>query len=144
MAQEAIDSRVTPLPAESRPLEQCIGQILRQDVYAERDNPPFDRVCMDGIAIASAALGSGLRRFTIESIQAAGAPAIALSRAENAIEVMIRLSVKRFERGSGAVESEGILTILRLVRPSAVPEEMHEIGRYHRHPNQAHNLSDSI
>jgi molybdopterin molybdotransferase len=88
MAQEAIDSRVTPLPAESRPLEQCIGQILRQDVYAERDNPPFDRVCMDGIAIASAALGSGLRRFTIESIQAAGAPAIALSRAENAIEVM--------------------------------------------------------
>ena len=88
MAQEAIDSRVTPLPAESRPLEQCIGQILRQDVYAERDNPPFDRVCMDGIAIASAVLSSGLRRFTIESIQAAGAPAIALSRAENAIEVM--------------------------------------------------------
>jgi hypothetical protein len=39
---------------------------------------------------------------------------------------------------------EAILTILRLVRPSAVPEEMHEIGRYHRHPNQAHNLSDSI
>jgi molybdopterin molybdotransferase len=29
-----------------------------------------------------------LRRFTIESMQAAGAPAIALSRAENAIEVM--------------------------------------------------------
>jgi molybdopterin molybdotransferase len=88
MAQEVIDSRVTPLPAESRPLEQCIGQILRQDVYAERDNPPFDRVCMDGIAIASAVLGSGLRRFTIESIQAAGAPAITLSRAQNAIEVM--------------------------------------------------------
>ena len=88
MAQEAIDSRVTPLPAESRPLEQCIGQILRQDVYAERDNPPFDRVCMDGIAIASAVLGSGLRRFAIESIQAAGAPAITLSRAQNAIEVM--------------------------------------------------------
>jgi hypothetical protein len=68
----------------------------------------------------------------------------AKASAKNAIEVMIRLSVKRFERGSGAVESEGILTILRLVRPSAVPEEMHEIGRYHRHPNQAHNLSDSI
>jgi molybdopterin molybdotransferase len=88
MAQEAIDSRVMPLPAESRPLEQCIGQILRQDVYAERDNPPFDRVCMDGIAIASVALGSGVRNFTIESVQAAGAPAIALSRAENAVEVM--------------------------------------------------------
>jgi molybdopterin molybdotransferase len=88
MAQEAIDSRVAPLPAESRPLEQCIGQILRQDIYAERDNPPFDRVCMDGIAVASAALGRGLRRFTIESTQAAGAPAVVLSRSENAIEVM--------------------------------------------------------
>ncbi len=88
MAQEAIDSRVTPLPPESRPLDRCIGQILRQDVYAERDNPPFDRVCMDGIAIASAALAGGLRRFTIESTQPAGAPAVALTRAENAIEVM--------------------------------------------------------
>ncbi|HEY0340224.1 MAG TPA: molybdopterin molybdotransferase MoeA, partial [Steroidobacteraceae bacterium] len=88
MAQEAIDSRVTPLPAEPRPLDRCIGQILRQDVYAERDNPPFDRVCMDCIAIASAALAGGLRHFIIESTQPAGAPAIALSRAENAIEVM--------------------------------------------------------
>jgi molybdopterin molybdotransferase len=88
MAEEAIDSRLTPLPAELRPLEQCTGQILRQDIYAERDNPPFDRVCMDGIAIASAALAGGLRRFTIESTQQAGAPAIALASLENAIEVM--------------------------------------------------------
>jgi molybdopterin molybdotransferase len=88
MAEEAIDSRVAPLPAESRPLEECIGQVLRQDVYAERDNPPFDRVCMDGIAVDSAALAGGLRRFTIEATLAAGSPAIALSRAENAIEVM--------------------------------------------------------
>ena len=88
MAEEAIDSRVAPLPAESRPLEDCIGQVLRQDVYAERDNPPFDRVCMDGIAVDSTALAGGLRRFTIEATLAAGSPAIALSRAENAIEVM--------------------------------------------------------
>ena len=39
MALEAIGARVTPLPAELRPLEQCIGRTLRQDVYAERDNP---------------------------------------------------------------------------------------------------------
>jgi molybdopterin molybdotransferase len=79
---------VTPLPAESRPLEQCVGAILRQDVYAERDNPPFDRVCMDGIAIHSSVLEGGVRRFEIEATQAAGAPAVALSRAENAVEVM--------------------------------------------------------
>jgi molybdopterin molybdotransferase len=87
MAQEAIDSRVTPLPAETRPLEECIGQVLRQDVYAERDNPPFDRVCMDGVAVASGALARGLRRFTIEATQAAGSPVATLSRPENAVEV---------------------------------------------------------
>ncbi len=76
------------LPAESRPLEQCIGATLRQDVYAERDNPPFDRVCMDGIAIDSAALGRGLRQFTIAAVQPAGAPTLTLSSADNAIEVM--------------------------------------------------------
>jgi molybdopterin molybdotransferase len=88
MAQAAIDSRVTALPVESRPLEHCIGAILRQDVYAERDNPPFDRVCMDGIAINSTVLDRGVRRFTIEATQAAGAPALTLRNAENAVEVM--------------------------------------------------------
>ncbi len=79
---------MTPLPAQSRPLELCSGRTLRQDVYAERDNPPFDRVCMDGIAISSSALSGGLRRFNIEAVQPAGAPARTLTRAENAIEVM--------------------------------------------------------
>jgi molybdopterin molybdotransferase len=88
MALEAIDARLAPLPAELRPLEQCIGQTLRQEVYAERDNPPFDRVCMDGIAIDSAAFDRGVRRYPIEAMQPAGAPALALSGPENAVEVM--------------------------------------------------------
>jgi molybdopterin molybdotransferase len=88
MADEAILARLSVLPAETLPLEQCIGQTLRQDVFAERENPPFDRVCMDGIAIASTAFERGLRRFQIESTQAAGAPAVRLGNADNAIEVM--------------------------------------------------------
>jgi molybdopterin molybdotransferase len=43
---------------------------------------------MDGIAIASAAFEAGRRRFRIESTQAAGAPAVRLNGADNAIEVM--------------------------------------------------------
>ncbi len=88
MAREAIDARLAPAPAEMLPLQQCIGRILRQDVYAERDNPPFDRVCMDGIAIRSEVFATGVRRFTIEATQAAGAPALALSAPQGAIEVM--------------------------------------------------------
>lgn len=76
------------LSAEKRPLDRCIGQTLRQDVFAERDNPPFDRVCMDGIAIASDAFARGLRRFRVESLQPAGSPAVRLSDPANAVEVM--------------------------------------------------------
>jgi molybdopterin molybdotransferase len=87
-ADEAILGQLSVLPAEMQPLERCIGQTLRQDVFAERDNPPFDRVCMDGIAIASAAFERGLRRFRIESMQPAGVPAHRLSDPANAVEVM--------------------------------------------------------
>jgi len=88
MARAGIDARLARLPAESRPLIECLGRVLREDVYAERDNPPFDRVCMDGVAIRSEAFGGGLRHFTVEATQAAGTPALTLSAADRAIEVM--------------------------------------------------------
>jgi len=88
MADEAIASALAPLEVESRPLVQCIGQTLRQDIFAERDNPPFNRVCMDGIAIDSGAPGRGIRRFAIVGIQAAGIPPLELTSKDNAIEVM--------------------------------------------------------
>jgi molybdopterin molybdotransferase len=88
MAREAIDARLTRLATESRSLIECIGQILREDIYAERDNPPFDRVCMDGIAVRSDAFFRGVRRFTMEATQAAGSPALTLANTEGAIEVM--------------------------------------------------------
>jgi len=87
-ADEAILAQLSVLPAEMKPLDRCVGHTLRQDVFAERDNPPFDRVCMDGIAIASAAFQSGVRRFLIESMQRAGVPGLRLSNPANAVEVM--------------------------------------------------------
>jgi len=111
MAERAIRERLRELPAEVRPLDQCVGRTLRQDVYAERDNPPFDRVCMDGIAVTSAARGQ--RTFTIEATQPAGAPAVRLSIPRNAIEVMTGavlplgtdcvIPVEEYELTAGAV-----------------------------------------
>src|SRR5882762_2852677 len=88
LAEEAIYSRLTCLPIESLPLTQCVGGTLRENVYAERDAPPFDRVTMDGIAVDSELLRRGLRRFYIQATQAAGSPPLKLARGENAIEVM--------------------------------------------------------
>ncbi len=83
-ADAAIASALAPAGEESLPLAACAGRVLRQTVRAERDAPPFDRVTMDGIAIAH-----GPRRtFRIAGVQAAGAPPIPLPDAGDCIEVM--------------------------------------------------------
>ena len=51
-AREAILAAMPSLPAESVSLSDAAGRVLRQTVVAERDQPPFDRVMMDGIAIS--------------------------------------------------------------------------------------------
>lgn len=76
------------LPVERVRLREAAGRTLRQDVQAERDNPPFDRVCMDGIAVASNAFQGGTRSFRIQGTQAAGAVPMTLAEAGAAIEVM--------------------------------------------------------
>lgn len=69
------------------PLQQAIGRILAQDINADRDSPPFDRVTMDGIAIQAARFSPG-KYFSIENTQAAGQPPLTLSDPENCLEVM--------------------------------------------------------
>jgi molybdopterin molybdotransferase len=76
------------LPTEMLPLAAAAGRILRQPLLADRDFPPFDRVSMDGIAVAHAAWAAGQTVFPIERIQYAGAPALALRTPQAAIEVM--------------------------------------------------------
>ena len=88
LAEEAIYSRLTCLPIESLPLTQCVGGTLRENIYAERDQPPFDRVAMDGMAVDSEALRRGLKRFRIRGVQAAGTPQLKLASGDDAIEVM--------------------------------------------------------
>jgi len=87
-AEQIIQSRVLRLEAETRALRHCVGRILRQDVLAERDNPPFDRVCMDGVAIDSRAFLQGRRQFRLQATQAAGSVALTLASSDAAIEIM--------------------------------------------------------
>lgn len=87
-AAAAILAHTPLLPAEPVPVGACVGRVLRQEVYAERDNPPFDRVCMDGVAVASAAVGRGVRAFALQATQAAGAVPLDLRAEDAAIEVM--------------------------------------------------------
>lgn len=87
-ADELIGRHLTCLPIESLPLAQCAGAVLRENIYAERDQPPFDRVAMDGIAVDSSWVQHGNRRLHIQATQAAGDPPLALATPGGCIEVM--------------------------------------------------------
>lgn len=76
------------MPIESLPIIQCAGATLRESISAERDQPPFDRVAMDGIAGDSNTWRHGERRLKLQAVQAAGAPQSQLARKDHAIEVM--------------------------------------------------------
>ena len=87
-AARLISERLTCLPIESLPVAHCVGAVLRENVYAERDQPPFDRVAMDGIALAAAGAAPGARRFRVQALQAAGDAPLALASPGHCIEVM--------------------------------------------------------
>jgi molybdopterin molybdotransferase len=87
-ADELIGQHLQCLPIESLPLAQCAGAVLRENIYAERDQPPYDRVAMDGIALASRAVGPASRSFHIQATQAAGDAPLALNASTDCIEVM--------------------------------------------------------
>ena len=91
-ANRAIRAAMQPAATETVPVAQAAGRILRQRVTAERDQPPFDRVTMDGIAIAHAGFAAGARRFPVQATQAAGDPALTLS-AGHCIEIMTGASL---------------------------------------------------
>jgi len=87
-AEALIRERLACLPIESLPLAQCAGAVLRENIYAERDAPPFDRVAMDGIACASEPLRQGRREFRVQGAQPAGDPPLTLEAPGACIEVM--------------------------------------------------------
>jgi molybdopterin molybdotransferase len=87
-ADRLIGQHLQCLPVESLPLAQCAGAVLRENIYAERDQPPYDRVAMDGVALHSEAASSGTRSFRIQAMQAAGDAPLALAARDNCIEVM--------------------------------------------------------
>ena len=85
-AETLIEQHLVCLPIESLPLTQAAGAVLRENVYAERDHPPFDRVAMDGIAVLSSATGTG--RLRVCATQNAGDPPGKLSDPDGCIEIM--------------------------------------------------------
>ena len=112
---------------ESVALTAATGRVLRQTVVADRDQPPFDRVAMDGIALHHAAYAAGRRRFPVSHLAPAGTAPRALPDPAQCVEVM-----------TGAPLPPGTDTVIRyedLVREGeafVVPEGIERGKSIHR------------
>src|SRR5215203_4587218 len=58
-----------------RPLHECLGLRLAQDVVADRDYPPFDKSLMDGYAVRCADLATTPADLKLVAEVAAGSDA---------------------------------------------------------------------
>jgi len=67
---------------------EALGRVLKEDIKADREMPPFDRVSMDGIALKTSTFESGIRQFKIEGVQAAGSEQLTLINSKNCLEAM--------------------------------------------------------
>lgn len=79
---------VRPLPPRAVTLATAAGRVLREPVVADRPFPPFDRVTMDGLALAYAAVAAGQTVFRVERTQLAGQQPKPLRDPAAAIEIM--------------------------------------------------------
>ncbi|HZF31108.1 MAG TPA: molybdopterin molybdotransferase MoeA [Gammaproteobacteria bacterium] len=111
-AEALILAHMPRFPSREEPIADCVARVLAEDVVADRDQPPFDRVTMDGIAIAYRDWQAGTRAFDVVGTQAAGAPALATTKPAQCVEVMTGamlprgtdtvIPVERVERRAGA------------------------------------------
>lgn len=88
-AEKIIREAAVVFHREDCPLATAHGRVLRAELKADRDLPPYDRVAMDGFALRAGALAGGQRKFRIEAMQAAGMRPFRLGEAPDAcVEVM--------------------------------------------------------
>ncbi|NER18753.1 molybdopterin molybdotransferase MoeA [Spongiivirga citrea] len=102
------------------PIVDVGGHFLAEDLIADRDFPPYNRVAMDGIAINHSSFARGVRSFPIEKTVGAGAPQVALEDVNNCIEIMtggilpknvdtvIRYEDLTIENGTAAINLEEV------------------------------------
>lgn len=101
-ATSIIQNNLFKSPVTQVAVEKATGQVLAEEITADRDLPPFNRVSMDGIAIAYDQWVKGTRSFPIAGVQAAGEQQRNLDNQTRCFEVM-----------TGAVLPSGCDTVVR-------------------------------
>ena len=100
-ARDLVRRALRDFGTEEVALYESIGRVLRESWYCDRDLPPYDRVTMDGIAVAydDVDLSSPIM---IEGMAKAGDPQHVIGDPAKCLEVM-----------TGAVLPQGLDTVIR-------------------------------
>ena len=106
-AAQLILERMPDWGTERVAIDKVHGEVLRQTISAERDQPPFDRVTMDGIAIRHAAIAAGVRSFRVIGTQGAGGERVSITDDKNCLAIM-----------TGAALPPGVDTVIPVERIS--------------------------
>jgi len=101
-AEKIILAEVRDYGNEIMPFELTLGSVLAENIKADRDLPPFNRVTMDGIAVNYNAIENGISSFHIKATQAAGDEPAHIDEPDHCIEIM-----------TGAALPEPVDTVIR-------------------------------
>ena len=101
-AEKLILAQLRDYGTQTLPFEQALGFVLAEDLKADRDLPPFNRVTMDGIALKHSAVEKGISLFRIKATQAAGDEPVDIEQEDECIEIM-----------TGAVLPASVDTVVR-------------------------------
>lgn len=101
-AETIIQSRVKDFGSEEVPFERTLGRVLAEDLYADRDLPPFNRPTVDGIAIQFHSFNTGIHQFRIRATQAAGEEPSGIEKDDECVEIM-----------TGAALHDSVDTVIR-------------------------------
>lgn len=119
-AEHIILNEIRDYGCEHVPFAQATGRVLAQDITADRDLPPCNRVAMDGIAIRHTVFAAGVRKFFIKAVQAAGDAPVDITNEQECIEIMtgaalpdtadcvIRYEDLQIENGFATVKAENV------------------------------------
>lgn len=100
-ALEIVTTKARDFGTTTIQLSEGIGRVLREDISADRDMPPYDRVTMDGIAVQYKDYEQGIKTFKIAGVAAAGEEQMTLTVTGECLEVM-----------TGSIMPKGLDTVI--------------------------------
>jgi molybdopterin molybdotransferase len=107
-ALEKVLEHIAILEAEERPILDCLGQVLAEDVFSKINIPPLDNSAMDGYAVRSADTSGASPKSprVLRVIETVAAGAVARSRVEPGTAIRIMTGAPIPEGADGVVRFE--------------------------------------